>query len=696
MIHTPQPHDTSFSSPTTRLDDRDKSAEDSRGQSKRKDKKKHTGQNTHRSFGSSRDALQLCTSVAKYNELSPGVCRFGEKCSFEHDLRSYLKEGKRQDLETFDESCPVYEIRGTCPVGWKCRFVHTHSEERTLPDGRKELVLLRKTPSGTSDSSKPDGSIYDDNDDNSDIHNVVTMGTKIDLRKKKIRFDKAEKYADWLEKIRAASGGNNFKALDKSGAKLDNEQRDYVNTSSEDEAEDKKSKLAAYFEEPFLPSEKRRLYFGPETPVLAPLTTQGNLPFRRVAVDCGAQLTWCEMAMGQPLITGEKAEWTLLKAHSSELTPPAFRPRGPVVETYDNSKDMKFGVQIAANKSRLALQATEAVTTLCPQLRAIDLNCGCPIDLIYKHGAGSALLDGPSKLEQILRGMNAVSGEVPITVKIRMGTRDDHPMANKLINRLALGGGDMQKLGLGPCGVAAVTLHGRSRQQRYTRSANWGYISNCAALVERYNKERYQILDTIKEPDARDLANSERLYFCGNGDCYSYEDYYKHIDEAKVDTVMIARGALIKPWIFEEINARQHLDKSSTERLQYIEKFCRYGLDTWGSDEMGVGTTRRFLLEWLSFACRYVPIGLLEVMPPNMQERPPAYRGRNELETLMASDNYKDWIKISEMFLGKAADGFKFEPKHKSNAYEVSYFSNYHHWIHWHSANAFNLQETEG
>ncbi len=79
--------------------------------------------------------------------------------------------------------------------------------------------------------------------------------------------------------------------------------------------------------------------------------------------------------------------------------------------------------------------------------------------------------------------------------------------------------------------------------------------------------------------------------------------------------------------------------------------FFRYGLETWGSDEMGIGTTRRFLLEYLSFACRYVPIGILERLPPNLQDRPPAYRGRDDLETLLSSPNVKDWIKIRYLFL---------------------------------------------
>jgi tRNA-dihydrouridine synthase 3 len=307
------------------------------------------------------------------------------------------------------------------------------------------------------------------------------------------------------------------------------------------------------------------------------------------------------------------------------------------------------------------------LVTNCPHLRAVDLNCGCPIDLVYQNGAGSALLDASSKLEKMLKGMAHVSGPVPVTVKIRMGTKDHQPTAAKTIKRLVLGSEDMDT----PCGIAAITLHGRSRQQRYTRSADWTYISECASLIRQLKDEMYGQSDTIDEADPRYLANAGKVYFIGNGDCYSHVDYNKHIQEAKVDSVMVARGALIKPWIFEEIASGQYLDKSASERLIYVEKFAKYGLEAWGSDEIGVGTTRKFLLEWLSFAYRYVPLGLLERLPPNIQERPPPYYGRNDLETLMASGNYKDWIKISEMFLGPAHPNFKFEPKHKSNSYEI-------------------------
>ncbi|OCL10254.1 tRNA-dihydrouridine synthase 3 [Glonium stellatum] len=624
-------------------------------QSGRNNKKKPKGQNTGRSFGSSRDALQLCSSRALSPEFSPNECRFGDKCKYEHDLRKYLKEGKREDLKTLDGICPTWDSRGVCNAGWKCRFASCHSEERERDDGRKELVLIEDPVR----KAKAEGLVSAE--DEVGVVNVVTAQQKINLSKRITKTPKADAYLEWMHKEFEEDQKTKDQNRSSEGSKEKSEE--HKNAVEENRAQ--------YVEPPFLPSEKRRIYYGPETPVLAPLTTQGNLPFRRLCVELGAQVTWSEMAMGLPLIQGEKSEWALMKAHESEIRPPKFSGLNDVVTGYDNSKDIKFGAQVAANKPWLALKTTEVLTALCPHLRAIDLNCGCPIDLVFRQGAGSALLDSPGKLESILRGMNAVSEAIPITAKIRMGTKDNNPTAEKLVKRLVLGGYEATEAGRGTSGVAAITLHGRSRQQRYTRSADWEYISRCAALINRLKKSKNEQTDTSREADSRHLANDGKIYFVGNGDCYSHVDYYNHIEEAKVDTVMVARGALIKPWIFEEIEKGQYLDKSASERLAYVEKFAKYGLQTWGSDEIGVGTTRRFLLEWLSFSCRYVPIGLLEYLPPSLQDRPPAFRGRDDLETLMSSDHYKDWIKISEMFLGPAHPNFKFEPKHKSNSYEI-------------------------
>ncbi|KAI1435547.1 hypothetical protein GGR50DRAFT_656330 [Xylaria sp. CBS 124048] len=623
---------------------------DQRDGGNKKGRKKQKGQNHNRSFGHFEDKLRLCTSRAQSDEFSPKPCKFGERCNNCHDLRTYLAEGRRADVECLEGKCPVFEAYGRCPSGWKCRFVKSHSKEIQHEDGRKEFVLIRE-----SDGPEPD----ENPDARPGVVNVVPVDIKWDLARKKIVLEKAEVYTKWLDK----DGDITHKICNL-------KQTPDGKPANPNELDELR---AQYVEPPFKPSEKRKIYFGRETPVLAPLTTQGNLPFRRLCGDLGAQITYSEMAMSLPLIQGQKGEWALMKAHESELAPPRFTPgTGNIVEGYDNSKDLKWGAQISGNQAWVAMKAAEALTRFIPHLRVIDLNCGCPIDLVYQTGAGAGLLDTPNKLEKMVRGMNAVSGEVPITVKLRTGVRDGKPTVQRIIERLAFGGADTRDR-LGAPGAAAMTLHGRSRQQRYTKKANWEYIAECAALVQSYKDKKRDLTDTAMEPDERTQANTSdgRIYFIGNGDCYSHVDYFTHIDNAKVDSVMIARGAMIKPWIFEEIEKGQYLDKSASERLAYVEKFVRYGLEAWGSDEIGLGHTRRFLLEWLSFTCRYIPIGVLEHLPPNIQDRPPKYRCRDDLETLLASTNYKDWIKISEMFLGPAHPNFSFQPKHKSNSYEI-------------------------
>lgn len=549
--------------------------------------------------------------------------------------------------------------------------------ERDVGEGRKELVLL-ENESFSGDGSSEAG-----------ILNSISTQAKVDLLKRRMATPKTDEYSKWLE-----TNGREIERGFHRDSNKDRVQDSNADAENED-GTDRKSEIhdnrARYTEPPFLPSEKRRIYFGPETPVLAPLTTQGNLPFRRLCVDLGAQITYSEMAMSMPLVQGQKSEWALLRAHESEAEPPAYHPssQSPSRSTpdssphfgYDNARDLRFGAQIAANKPWPALKATEILTRLCPHLRVIDLNCGCPIDLIYRQGAGSALLDQPAKLEKIVRGMNAVSGEIPITVKIRMGTKDHKPTAERLIDRLVHGGPDHAVVENGTSGTAAITLHGRSRQQRYTKNADWSYIASCAALVERHRARADALSDTVREPDPRTQPASGQVYFLGNGDIYSPGAYRSALAASGVSSIMLARGALIKPWLFEEIAQGQPLDKSAAERLAYIERYARYGLETWGSDEMGVGTTRRFLLEWLSFTHRYVPLGILEHVSgsaasstfpdPSLQDRPPRWRGRTDLETLLGSEDHRDWIRISEMFLGKAHPGFRFVPKHKSNSVEI-------------------------
>ncbi|KAJ3010634.1 hypothetical protein NUW54_g2423 [Trametes sanguinea] len=367
--------------------------------------------------------------------------------------------------------------------------------------------------------------------------------------------------------------------------------------------------------------EKKRLHWTGKT-YLAPLTTVGNLPFRRLCVDYGCDITCGEMGLAMSFLQGSKEEWSLVRRHPSEGI---------------------FGMQIAGSKPQLLVPAAEIIGRECAgNLDFVDVNCGCPIDLVYKTGSGSALLDAAGRLGKILIGMNKALGDIPVTVKLRTGVKDGKNTAHKLMPRLA-----------SEWGASAITLHGRTRQQRYTKLADWDYIKTC--------------VQAVREREAEDDLPPVPIF--GGGDALPPEDYWYKMDNYGVDGVMIGRGALIKPWIFTEIKERREWDISSRERLELIRKYAEYGLNHFGSDTAGVNTTRRYLCEALSFQYRYIPIGLLETMPPRINDRAPAFRGRDELETLLASPDSRDWVKISEMFLGPAPESWSFTPKHKSNAY---------------------------
>ncbi|KAL7080045.1 hypothetical protein ACQ4LE_000575 [Meloidogyne hapla] len=345
---------------------------------------------------------------------------------------------------------------------------------------------------------------------------------------------------------------------------------------------------------------------------LAPLTTVGNLPFRRLCTELGAEITCSEMAMATQILKGQPSELSLLKRHPSEKF---------------------FGIQLAGGYPDSLGKAVELIKDNF-DVDFIDLNLGCPLDCVNEKGGGCSLASRPNKLINVLKCMQTVADKLPISIKMRYGMKEGRKTAHTVIKQIVQ-----------QSPPQLLTLHPRSRDQRYTKSADWDYVNECAQAI----------------------GGKCPMFVCG--DILSIEDYYQNIFLYSIDGIMIGRGALIKPWIFTEIVERRNWDISSRERLDIIKKYTDYALEHWGSDNIGVENSRRFLLEWLSFQHRYIPIGILQEPPQKINQRPPPYRGRDELETLLASPACSDWIKISEMFLGKTPEGFVFVPKHNANAY---------------------------
>ncbi|CAM6022044.1 unnamed protein product [Sphagnum balticum] len=612
---------------------------------------------------SNKSVENLCGSVAKTGDVN--ACRFGTSCHFNHDLAAYLAQ-KPPDIPG---QCPFLGDDIRCPYGYACRYVGTHpktssadlegqlskAETRdkngplssiqelnnlnkgfqkllwknavTFPKadaqlgalgllGKAKKIVMKISANGSEKDTKqsapmdpaPEMSLVESlgNEIKEGIKpvsptdlvlnnlDVESLATPVEKNSKRIRTE--------TEITEFGDDGQEIFAFRENG----DEER--TNREIED---DKDWKSMA--NEVTLPLREKKLIDFRGKLYLAPLTTVGNLPFRRVCKKLGADITCGEMAMCTNLLQGQASEWALLRRHAEEDV---------------------FGVQICGAHPDTVARAAELIEREC-QVDFIDLNLGCPIDLVVNKGAGSSLLTKPARLEQIVRA-TAAAIDTPLTLKVRMGYFEGRNCAHSLIPRMAR------------WGASAVTVHGRTRQQRYSKAADWDYVQQCVREV----------------PDDLQLV--------GNGDIFSYTEYSEHIQTcgSKLATCMIARGALVKPWIFTEIKEQRHWDITAEERLNILRDYVAFGLKHWGSDTKGVETTRHFLLEWLSYAHRYIPVGLLEVIPQQLNWRPPNYFGRNDLETLMASDSAADWVRLTELVLGPPPSNFTFSPKHKSNAYD--------------------------
>ncbi|KAJ1881055.1 tRNA-dihydrouridine(47) synthase [NAD(P)(+)]-like protein [Coemansia sp. RSA 1722] len=516
-----------------------------------KDQAKPSGQHKNRRHQNKNKAHQQPTSSKLCVKISQGQqCPYNDTCTFSHDVAKYLQT-KEPDL---GPRCVFFDTYGQCRYGLRCRFANAHTDKE-----HKQMVDEEKV------EKKP---VY--------AHNDFSRDLMIQLRKKEIGFERSVEF-------------------NKSYG-----QDDVTKPGSRDEEEPRAKRTRV---------PRGSIDYRGKT-YLAPLTTVGNLPFRRICKQFGVDITCSEMALASNLLQGQQSEWALLKRHSSETL---------------------FGIQLAGNKPDTLGRAAELVSREC-LVDFIDINMGCPIDMAYNTGGGSALLAHPSKIQRMVQMLNKVT-DCDVTVKIRTGINSSDNLAHLLVPKIE------------SWGASLVTVHGRSRQQRYTKYADWQYIGQC-----------------------RQEAVSLPVF--GGGDVLSWEDYWAHLETHKqADGVMIGRGALIKPWVFKEINERRVWDISSSERLDILRDYAHHAMEHWGTDTQGIDNVRRYLLEWQSFLHRYIPAGLLEVLPQRMNDRPPAFVGRNELETLMASDKVGDWIKLSEMVLGPAPENFTFVPKHKSNSY---------------------------
>jgi tRNA-dihydrouridine synthase B len=207
-----------------------------------------------------------------------------------------------------------------------------------------------------------------------------------------------------------------------------------------------------------------------------------------------------------------------------------------------------IGVQLfGADGQRMAEAAKKVIAWKRPDF--IDLNFGCPVNKVVSKNGGSSLLRNCPALAEVASAVVAGVGEqVPVTGKIRVG------WDNSMINAVEVTGI------LEDCGIAAVSVHGRTRAQGYSGEADWEIIDACAQSVN--------------------------IPVVGNGDITSGNDVERRKTQTEVQGVMIGRAAMQNPWIFRDakhyLQTGQHPDPVPIEeRWQLISRHCRDAI-AWG------------------------------------------------------------------------------------------------------------------
>ena len=224
--------------------------------------------------------------------------------------------------------------------------------------------------------------------------------------------------------------------------------------------------------------------------ILAPMAGVTDLPFRLICREMGAALVCMEMVSAKAIYYNNKNTEELLKVHPGEL-PASLQLFG---------SDPKI-------LSEMAARIEERPYSF------IDLNMGCPVPKVVNNGEGSALMKNPKLVEEILTAM-VKAVQKPVTIKIRKGFNDDNVNAVE-IAKIAEA-----------CGVRAVAVHGRTREQYYSGKADWDVI--------------------------RKVKEAVKIPVIGNGDVDSPQKARQLLDETGCDGVMIGRGAQGNPWIFRQ------------------------------------------------------------------------------------------------------------------------------------------------
>lgn len=232
---------------------------------------------------------------------------------------------------------------------------------------------------------------------------------------------------------------------------------------------------------------------GEHPVLLAPMEDVTDSAFRLMCKRFGADMVYTEFVSSDALIRSVNS--TLRKLTIC----PEERP---------------VAIQIYGNEVRPMVEAARVVESVHPDV--LDINFGCPVKKVARKGGGAGMLQNISKMLEITRAVvDAV--DIPVTVKTRLGWDMEHRIIVELAEQLQ------------DCGIAALTIHGRTRSQMYTGEADW-------SLIGKVKENPHMVIPII-----------------GNGDITTPQRAKECFDRYGVDAIMIGRASFGHSWIFREV-----------------------------------------------------------------------------------------------------------------------------------------------
>lgn len=232
---------------------------------------------------------------------------------------------------------------------------------------------------------------------------------------------------------------------------------------------------------------------GDRPVLLAPMEDVTDISFRLMCKRFGADMVYTEFVSADALI--RNVNKTQQKLHVSD-------------------EERPVAIQLYGRDVTTMVEAAKICEEAKPDI--LDLNFGCPVKRVAGKGAGAGLLCNIPLMLEITRSV-VKAVHVPVTAKTRLGWDAENKIIVDLAERLQ------------DCGIAALSIHGRTRAQMYTGEADWTLIG--------------------------EVKNNPRMYIpiIGNGDVTSAEICERKFSQYGVDAIMIGRGSIGRPWIFREV-----------------------------------------------------------------------------------------------------------------------------------------------